>query len=347
MHFQSLFKKFRLADVIFWACLFAGWYFMRVEDFPAPSVAFSVTAVKVLILALLVYVTNYFLIPAFLYKKQYWLFGCLFLSMIICVGMFKIYLIIQLLQPHYSERIFLFEDMRSRIYDDLLPLFLLVSTGAAVKLIMGYVISEKRIAAISKEKAETELQFLKSQLNPHFVFNTLNSIYFQIDKSNVEARETLIQFSDLLRYQLYECNAESIPLEKEVAYLKDYVNLQQKRKDEKYTIDWCTCGDLKGVSIAPLLLMPLVENAFKHISHFVNKPNLISLKTERKDGVFNFKVINTTEPEEKGTKTTAGGIGLKNVQRRLELLYPENHELRIDDTDGLYTVHLSLKLYEH
>jgi two-component system, LytTR family, sensor kinase len=340
-------KHSRLPDLFFWGCLFAGWYFMRVTDFPERSVALYVTAVKVIILALLVYTTNYFLIPRFLYKKQYWVFGLLFMLMIISFGLFKVYLIIQLLQPHYNQRLYLFDDLRTKIYDDLLPLFLLVCTGAAVKLVMGYVISEKKIAEISREKAETELQFLKSQVNPHFVFNTLNSIYFQIDKLNQEARETLLQFSDLLRYQLYECNAEKIPIEKELAYLCDYVKLQEKRKDSTYKVEWINSGELKGFSIAPLLLMPLVENAFKHISHFTDKTNAITIHTESKDGTFHFSINNTTEAADSKKEMQYGGIGLKNVKRRLELLYPSKHQMLIKESDGTYSVQLKLQLHEN
>jgi sensor histidine kinase YesM len=346
MRVTQFIKAFKPSHLLLWLCLFAAWYFMRVQDFPTRQVAVLVTAVKVLILATLVYVTNYLLIPRVLYKKQYWLFGVTFLAMIFVTGMFKIYLLITILQPYYRQRLELFDDMQTKIYDDLLPLFLLVSTGAAVKLVMDYIVTERKMAEISKEKAETELQYLKSQVNPHFVFNTLNAIYFQIDKSNTEARETLLQFADLLRYQLYECNADKIPIEKELAYLKDYINLQLKRKDEQYKLEWSEDNEVKGFNIAPLLLMPLVENAFKHISHFTSQANTIEIKTAQKDGCFIFLISNTTEPENKSTEPSSGGIGLKNVQRRLELLYPGKHKLEIEHPPGIYSVNLSLQLHE-
>ena len=319
MSIADYFKSYKPVYLLLWSLLFAAWYLMRVNDFPSQAVALTVTAVKVLVLMLLVYFTNYFLIPRLLYAKRYFLFGALFLSMIFVAGMFKIFVIITILQPYYRQQIGLFDDMATKVYDDLLPLFLLVSTGAAVKLVMSYIISERRIAEISKEKAETELQFLKSQVNPHFVFNTLNAIYFQIDKSNQDARETLIQFSDLLRYQLYECNADQIAIEKELAYLKDYVNLQLKRKDEQYKVAWEQGVGMHGFKIAPLLLMPLAENAFKHISHYTDQPNRIVIETETRDNIFSFKISNTTEPGYKSREPSVGGIGLKNVRRRLEL----------------------------
>ncbi len=113
-------------------------------------------------------------------------------------------------------------DIKARIYDNILPHFFLVIAGAAVKLILDYGNLQQRMAETAKEKAEAELNFLKSQINPHFVFNSLNSVYFLINKDNAHAREALHKFSEMLRYQLYEMNGEKIPIEKEIHYLKDY-----------------------------------------------------------------------------------------------------------------------------
>ena len=131
------------------------------------------------------------------------------------------------------------------------------------------------MAELAKEKAEAELNFLKSQINPHFLFNSLNSVYFLIDKSNPDARQALHKFSDMLRYQLYEANGEKIPIEKEINYLQDYVHLQQLRKDENYKVQFNCSPDVKNFSIEPLLLIPFVENAFKHISHKTDGSNFV------------------------------------------------------------------------
>jgi two-component system, LytTR family, sensor kinase len=184
-------------------------------------------------------------------------------------------------------------------------------------------------------------------VNPHFVFNTLNSIYFQIDKSNQEARETLLQFSEILRYQLYECNADKLPVVKEMAYLEDYIQLQQKRKDENYKVNFHCSEQVSDFLIAPLLLIPLVENAFKHISHFTDRPNEIEIKADRKGKRFCFTVKNTKEEGKKSREPDYGGIGLKNVQRRLQLLYPGRHDFQIMNTPEMYFVTLMLTIDEN
>ena len=146
----------------------------------------------------------------------------------------------------------------------------------------------------------------------------------------------------MLRYQLYEINDDKIPIEKEINYLKDYVDLQQLRKDEKYTVQFNCASDIKGFSIEPLLLIPFVENAFKHISHFSDKINFIKVDMLMVNRTFVFSVINSKEMQQ--TTEQHGGIGLNNVKRRLELLYPGSHELKINDTGSNFAVQLNLQL---
>lgn len=327
--------------LLVWAVLFLGWYYFRVNDFPNHTVALKVTTVKVLVLALLVYLTNYALIPALLYKKKYVLFGCIYLALIFGIGLLKIYINERLLSPFFHG-IDVFSDFRERVYDNIIPLLLLTSTGAAIKLVLDYVQTQKRLSEISKEKAETELKFLKSQINPHFLFNSLNSVYFLIDKQNTEARQTLLQFSDLLRYQLYDCNADTIEIEKEIAYLKDYIRLQQLRKDSHYEVTLKE-GEVQGFRIVPLLLIPFLENAFKHVSHYSDLKNFIHVELEKANGMFYFRIRNSKEKEPQVTEPH-GGIGLANVKRRLALLYPDKHELHIDDNDGVFKVELLLDI---
>jgi LytS/YehU family sensor histidine kinase len=245
---------------------------------------------------------------------------------------------------HDAAMLTLSGGLKARIYDNILPHFFLVIAGAAIKLMVDYSKLQQTMAETAKEKAEAELNFLKSQINPHFLFNSLNSVYFLIDKNNTEARESLHKFSDMLRYQLYELNGPRIPVEREVTYLQEYVDLQKLRKDENYSVQFSSSPDVKGFSIEPLLLVPFVENAFKHISHFNERNNFVKLNLSRSNGHFHFNIENSKEPGK--TTEQHGGIGLVNVKRRLELLYPGKHSLHIEDKNDLYKVELQLKLEE-
>jgi two-component system LytT family sensor kinase len=342
MKVTSFIQRYKLYHFLFWLALLGLWYFFRYDDFRDKPLAFSITLLKVADLALMVYITNYFLIPQLLYKKKYLVFGCVFLGFVFLSSWVKMYFEGQLME---NPRAFsLSHNLKGRIYDNIIPHLLLVSTGAAFKLLVDYARAQRRMGEMAKENAEAELNFLKSQINPHFVFNSLNSVYFLIDKQNIEARDALHKFSDMLRYQLYECNGDTTPIEKELVYLQDYIDLQKLRRNENCVVHFSKAGNLSGFSIAPLLLIPFIENAFKHLSHYRGKADNIDIHIEKKNTLFIFSVSNSMEPGKKETQlVTQGGIGLKNVQRRLELLYPGKHTLAIKPGSNTFTIHLEIE----
>ncbi|HEX7845866.1 MAG TPA: histidine kinase [Chitinophagaceae bacterium] len=340
MHNRGL-LKYKLDHVLFWMLLFGLWFMFRHSEYRNDSIAFTVTLIKVVDLAVLVYITNYVLLPQLFYRKKYVGFAIVLLLMIMGSSLLKM----QILGNYLNDpRLLYFGDhWKARVYDNFLPHLFLVIAGAAIKLMFDYAKMQQRLVEIAKEKAETELNFLKSQINPHFLFNSLNSVYFLIKKDNPEAREALHKFSEMLRYQLYEMSGDKIPIEKEITYLEDYVALQQLRKDEGYSVQFNCDDNVKGFSIEPLLLIPFVENAFKHISHNNDKNNFVKLDISRSNGTLSFKVENSKEAVSQW-EGQQGGIGLVNVKRRLELLYPEKHELKIEETAKTYSVKLDLSI---
>jgi sensor histidine kinase YesM len=341
MHNVAFFIKYKLHHLIIWMLIFGLWFFLRYEDYALEATAFKVTLIKVADLALMVYITNYLLIPKLLYTKRYFLFGLSFIVMILISSIGKMYLIGQITNnPHLLN---LSGNLKARIYDNVIPHFFLVMAGAAIKLMVDYTKMQQRMVEMAKEKAEAELNFLKSQINPHFLFNSINSVYFLIDKANADARGALHKFSDMLRYQLYEMNGNQVATEKEIQYLQDYIDLQKLRKDDQYQIEFNCPPEVKGFSIEPLLLIPFVENAFKHISHHKNQLNFIKLQLSMNKGEFNFSIENSKEPIEKITDQHSG-IGLANVKRRLALLYPQKHSLKIIDGIDIFQVALSIKI---
>ena len=339
---QKFIFKYKLHHFLFWLGVFGVWYYLRYQDYNTDEIALKITFVKVSALATAVYITNYLLIPGFLYKKKYLFAVGGFLFPILASSIVNVFLMAESMnQPNLFS---LTGNLKTRLYENLISDFFLVLTGATFKLIYDYMQMQQRLAEIAKEKAETELNFLKSQINPHFLFNSLNSVYFLIDKDNPEARNALPKFSEMLRYQLYEMmNGQNIPIEKEIRYLEDYVDLQKLRKDEKYSVQFDCSPEVKGFSIEPLLLIPFVENAFKHISHSSDKINFIQLSMHRSNGEFQFSIKNSKETNQRITEQHVG-IGLNNVKRRLELLYPGNYDLQIQDFDETFSVDLKLKI---
>lgn len=332
--------KYKLHHILFWMLVFGVWFFLRVDDYSSERKAFIVTFIKVTELALMIYITNYILIPKLLYKKQYVLFAIVFIVMIFGSSIIKMNILGRLLNN--PELIYWSVNLKESLYNNIIPHFFLVIAGAAVKLMLDYGELQKRMVETAKEKAEAELNFLKSQINPHFIFNTLNSVYFLINKDNPGARGALHKFSEMLRYQLYEANDDKIQVEKEIQYLKDYMDLQQLRKDEKYSVQFNCAPDVRGFSIEPLLMIPFVENAFKHISHFSNQPNFVKVDMFLLNGHFVFSVFNSKEMQKITEKS--GGIGMYNVKRRLELLYPGRHTIKVDNSETTFMVQLNLQI---
>jgi len=185
---------------------------------------------------------------------------------------------------------------------------------------------------------QTELKYLRSQINPHFLFNGLNTVYGYIDMSNSQARDMMVQFSDLLRYNLYEADVDLIALEKEVKYLKNYVALQKARSNDNMQVELKINYKNGAVKIAPLIFMAFVENAFKYVSRDDTAINSINIGLTEEDGRIDFTCDNSCDE----TEASSGGIGLNNAVRRLELLYKGRYQLDIKKEQNIYHVHLSL-----
>ena len=341
MYTASDFTRYKLHHILGWILFFGLWFLLRYEDYPDLQKAFLVTLIKVADLALMVYLTNYILIPRLLYKKEYLWFALAFISMIVLSSVIKMNILGRMLNnPLLLD---LSGNLKQRLYDNVIPHFFLVTAGAAIKLVIDYIRMQQRMVEMAKEKAEAELNFLKSQINPHFLFNSINSVYFLIDKDNADARDALHKFSAMLRYQLYEMNGDKLAIEKEIGFLRDYIDLQRLRKDKNYPVEFRCSPAVQGFSIEPLLLIPLVENAFKHISHHKNQSNFIKLDMEMRDKALRFLLRNSKEPAGR-ERMDHSGIGLKNVKRRLELLYPQKHELVIDNGVDTFTVDLTIHI---
>lgn len=197
---------------------------------------------------------------------------------------------------------------------------------------------KQRVKAAEVSQLRTELKYLRAQMNPHFLFNGLNTIYGSIDMNNLQAREILLQFSDLLRYTIYEADTDVVPLEKEVKHLENYVALQKARSNANVRIDLSVSLENVQVPVAPMLFMPLLENAFKFVTRDDQRDNYVVISLQQSGNTIQFRCSNSRdrEPHEEG------GIGLVNIKRRLDLLYGERHRLTIEETDSDYTVALML-----
>jgi len=288
------------------------------------------------------YFNIYFNIPRFLYKKKYASFALLLISGIILGALLRVPLAIYL-NIHYFSPGKPPPGLNELFINSFINIFIWVICLVAGKLIIDRVRFQKYVDDIEKEKSKTELDFLKAQFNPHFLFNSINSIYGHIDKNNPTARNMLLKFSEMLRYQLYDCNTDSISIDKEMNYVRNYVSLQQSRKEESLVVRLNIQENIKGFTVVPLLFIAFIENAFKYVSSDEEKENRVEISFFKKDDLLIFTTYNTKEKNVKNSINHTG-IGITNVKRRLELLYPDRHELNIKENENTHEVILKLKL---
>ncbi len=206
--------------------------------------------------------------------------------------------------------------------------------------------TERLAAKIQAESAATELQFLKSQINPHFLLNALNNIYGLSIRPNGNNSEAILQLSEMMRYVLYECSKPTVPVAAEISYIQHYISLQQLKDEGRFNVTCRYPISMQGIQIAPMLVIPLVENAFKHSQIEKLDKGWISIEIRVSDGEQLIVQIENSLLDGGRTSHVYGGIGLQNVRRRLELLYPGQHSLLTTKGENTFTVNLRLALKE-
>ena len=215
--------------------------------------------------------------------------------------------------------------------------------AAAIKLVKVWYQKQEAYQQIEREKLQTELQLLKSQVHPHFLFNTLNNLYALTLRKSDQSPAVVLKLSELLSYMLYDCNASEVPVEKEITFMRNYIGLEQLRYGDRLDMSINISGDYQSKLIAPLLLVPFLENAFKHGTSEQLEQAWMHLDLSVQGTTLKFKLINSREVTEHD-ETYVGGIGLQNVKKRLHLLYPDRHDLRITAEDETFMVTLTLEL---
>lgn len=338
------FTKYNLHHIVLWLVYFLFWVYVI-----SPGVTkvdyFINSAVIVSIHIMVSYFNIYFLFPAYLLKRNYLLY---FVAIGLSIS----------LATFIEAGIFLVLDtIALEEKAGLLSLRFLLTTAMAItyttaitmslKLVKHWYEKERLAKQLSKLNTETELKYLKSQINPHFLFNSLNSIYaLALQKSDL-APDLILKLSDILRYILYEGSEKKVSLDQEIKYLKSYLELEKVRHGKRMELSIDIEGNTETQEIAPMLLIPFVENSFKHglskdrASGYVN----VSVQVQEHDLHFEIKNSKPKNGSEiKKQKNYQGGIGLVNVKKRLNLLYPNKYKLNIGGTETEFKVELDIKL---
>lgn len=284
---------------------------------------------------LLAYVNMYFWVPQFLFKNKYAIYGfCVFLYIIFWTATHR-------LAAHFFKQDLLPNEKDSINFLSISFIVIVLSiASSAVKLFQQWILDAQLISELEKSKTSAELEQLKNQINPHFLFNMLNNVNVLTKINPEKASQVLMKLSDLLRYQLYDSAREKVFLTSDIHFLEDFLNLEKVRRDNfDFTIS--KKGDLNGVQIPPLLFISFVENAVKH-NNDSSKPSYVNLYFEVQNNEL-FFICENSKPEKKAV-SEVGGLGLINIQRRLKLLFPLNNSLKITESTEKFNVYLSIKL---
>lgn len=324
-----------------WLGLYLVWIFVFQNHTFTFSRTMTVEFCYLIFITIDYYILIYFLFPHFLKQKKYVYLATGILVLIAGSALLRALLAVQMNMHVFHTPVI--AGFKTLYLNSIINIALWVLLLVTAKTIYDRVQTQQQLEALEKERVKNELDYLKAQINPHALFNSLNTIYGHINKNNQTARNILLQFSDLLRYQLYYCSSEKVSLEKEMEYIKNYIAFQKLRKDGELVVSVEMGNFPPELTIAPLLLIVLIENAFKYVSNHPDFENAISIKIYPRGKSLHSSFYNT--------KDTAllppggsNGIGISNLKRRLQLLYSDKYDFRITDNGNSYETHLTIDL---
>jgi two-component system LytT family sensor kinase len=336
----GLFKKRWVYHTLFWILYY---FFVCVVFYNAYQIHDFTFYIQFILFmpfsAALVYVNFYILIPFFLYRKKYIYYALLLLLALL--GTAFIDQLLKQLYAHFGSKLFaITADLNfQNLFLETTAMFYLTGFTTSFKLSKDWIRNQQLMKEKEKQYLETELNFLKTQIQPHFFFNTLNNLYSLTLKKSDQAPDIVLKLSALMSYMLYESNTPKVSLTKEITYLQNYLDLEKLRFGQRLVVIFEMEGPIEEVSIPPMILILFLENSFKHgVKNTLSKIQIdITLKVEK--GYLFFTVKN---PVEENIPAATAGIGLKNAKRRLELLYGNNYRLDFSGNQNEFIVSLKM-----
>ncbi len=344
-----------IANIGFWLVMYVAWFSIYWGDQPINHPEFKgelkggktyyflrafVLSFSAVTAALVVIYTNWFwLVKHYLAKQKYWEYVWRLAVLLLVVSIFMSF------HP-ITEGTWLFLKSKGEILwkiPNILTLmyafFMVTLFTTPLYLSYNWFQQNAQLADLKNEKLETELSFLKSQINPHFFFNTLNNLYALTLENSKAAPAVILKLSDLMRYTIYDGRSAAVPIVQEVSFIENYLELQKIRLHKKSTINFQKEITNLNLMIPPLLFVIFLENAFKHGVETLRDNAIVDLQLTENDGVIKFYCLNNYDHEE---RNTAKGLGLENIKRRLKLLFEDRYKLEIVDQESTYRVYLTI-----
>jgi two-component system LytT family sensor kinase len=298
--------------------------------------------ITVVIYSLVVYFNLFYLFPNYLAKKKFLSYALLLILLVIIATPIKA----MLFYLKFADMPAAQAGVIGELNYSFIPTLFIAGASTLFKITTDWVRHLRERQELQTQTMQSELRFLKSQINPHFLFNTLNNLYALTMKKSDKAPEIVIKLSEMMRYMLYECNEKRVPLRKEVNYLRNYLDLERLRQGKNVEITFEVNGQIGNQQIAPLLFIPFLENSFKHGLNNQITTGYVNISLQINDQDIQMYIENSKAPTvpKPDTGRKSGGIGLVNVRRRLNILYPNKYELQINDSPNSYGVLLEVNL---
>ncbi|MFN0014049.1 MAG: sensor histidine kinase [Saprospiraceae bacterium] len=294
---------------------------------------------------LLTYFVFYRIIPLYLDRDKLWkLIGLTLLAFVVGIVLYRAvteFILFPITNPGRAVPFFNWPGLYLVAFD----LFITVAAATTIKMIRVHYKSLEFEQELLREKLQSELSFLRAQTNPHFLFNTLNNLYVLARKKSDRTADAIMMLSKIMRFVLYDCRAQRIPVADEARIIQDYIELEKLRYNERLRVHYEEDIAPSGGFIAPLLLLPFVENSFKHGAGSTTGRADIVVRLNVHDSVLEFEVRNTVEGE--GRQSNTEGIGLINVKRQLDLIYADRYELTVGREGDLFLAQLKINLEEN
>ncbi|GAB5527897.1 MAG: histidine kinase [Roseivirga sp.] len=337
-------RKTLLWHIVFWTVYMAIFTFVEGGYQNNFDEAFALEASYLPSRLLLVYFNYFILLPRFLLKRKIERYiGYTFITIIIATTIQRVlgfYVINPLIFPDWEQGAF-FQAYRIAQAGMIITSPMIFLIGMTV--VIRWAGSEKKMQQLAREKVETELKYLRNQVNPHFFFNTLNNLYGLAQEKSDKTPEVVLRLSELMSYMLYETNKPLIQLGREIDYIRNYISLEEQRYEDRFNCNLSIKGEVNKVKVPPVLMLPFVENAFKHGINKESEGAWMNIDLRVEGEKLYFVVENSLAAQEK-SDAEKGGLGIKNVERRLELLYPDGHTLKYGPASDKYRIELMIDL---
>ncbi len=302
----------------------------------------SSTGAQLFFTALIAYLNYFIMLPRFLKHKNLWRYLLEFAVPFASLITIRVHLQRWLIDGYHHEVGYFYSSFF--IVQITAVTFLIAIFVGMLRFAVEWFEFDAKKKANENEKLTAELNFLKAQINPHFLFNTLNNLYYLAYSQSPNTTEIIAKLSQMMRYMIYDTNQPKVPLSKEIEYMQNYISLERLRLNNEIPIDFKILGNVNDVWITPLVLITFLENAFKHGVTNSDKQAWVKVEIKVQGSVCIFSVENSKAPRNGKETGEKSGIGLQNVQRRLALSYPERYQLKVDETDHSYAIELNLIL---